>query len=184
MIGSIFFSLWFFLPAGFANMAPIFAQKIPGLKNWNTPLDGGREFNGKRIFGDHKTIRGMLLGIVVAILFVGIQKIMYTTNLSWFEWSDVDYSSVNVWLLGFLLGFGALGGDALKSFFKRQLNVKPGDSWFPFDQIDYILGAILMTVVFFPMPIGFYLLSILLWIGLHLLVSYSGFLLKFKDKPI
>jgi CDP-2,3-bis-(O-geranylgeranyl)-sn-glycerol synthase len=32
------------------------------------PIDGGRTLGGKRIFGDHKTWRGLLAGIVVGAL--------------------------------------------------------------------------------------------------------------------
>lgn len=184
MIGSVLFPLWFFLPAGVANMAPVFAAKIPVLSSLDTPLDGGLKLNGKRIFGDHKTVRGLISGILLAILFVWLQQVLYTAQPSWFGWSELDYRFVNPLIVGFLLGFGALGGDALKSFFKRQLGVKPGDSWFPFDQIDYILGAIIITAGIITLPFVFYLFSILLWICLHLVVSYIGFLLKLKEKPM
>ena len=33
-------------------------------------------------------------------------------------------------------------GDLVKSFWKRRVRVAPGRSWFPFDQIDYAVGAL------------------------------------------
>jgi hypothetical protein len=54
----ILFALWFFLPAGLANAAPVFANKIPGSEWLAVPIDGGKHFRGKRITGNHKTIRG------------------------------------------------------------------------------------------------------------------------------
>jgi CDP-diglyceride synthetase len=42
-------------------------------------------------------------------------------------------------------------GDAVKSFFKRRLGITPGKSWFPFDQLDFVLGAILfVSIIKFP----------------------------------
>jgi CDP-2,3-bis-(O-geranylgeranyl)-sn-glycerol synthase len=50
------------------------------------------------------------------------------------------------WLsLGFLLGLGAMAGDAAKSFFKRRLGIAPGHPWIPFDQIDFQIGALLLA---------------------------------------
>ena len=48
---NILFALWFFLPAGIANVAPIFAAKWRLLESLNKPLDFGQTFRGKRIFG-------------------------------------------------------------------------------------------------------------------------------------
>ena len=39
MIKDILFVLWFFLPAGLANMAPIFAARLPYLRKLSFPLD-------------------------------------------------------------------------------------------------------------------------------------------------
>ena len=50
----ILFALWFFLPAGLANAAPVFANKIPGSEWLAVPIDGGKHFRGKRITGNHK----------------------------------------------------------------------------------------------------------------------------------
>lgn len=184
MIGSILFSLWFFLPAGIANMAPVFVMQLPVLKKWNTPLDGGLTLGKKRLFGPHKTMRGLISGILLSILIVWLQRYVFGWYPQLFGWSEVDYRNINVLLLGFLLGFGALSGDVLKSLIKRQVGIASGDSFFPFDQVDYILGAIIATLFLVRLPFVLYLFTILLWIGLHLLVSYIGFLLKLKPKPI
>jgi CDP-2,3-bis-(O-geranylgeranyl)-sn-glycerol synthase len=108
------------------------------------PIDGGRTFRGKRIFGDHKTVRGLMAGTLFGFLTTALQMFLFN-NFSFFESvsGSVDYSSPTVLLMGAALGFGALAGDAIKSFFKRQFSVPSGQSWFPFDQIDYIIGAIL-----------------------------------------
>ncbi len=132
-----------FLPAGFANMTPPLLKKINFLAE---PIDFGKKFRGKRIFGDHKTWRGLIFGIIVAIAICWAQRLLYP---HFAEYSLLDYQNINVNVLGFVLGFGALGGDIVKSFFKRQIGVAPGKTWIIFDQIDWIVGASFLMWVFF-----------------------------------
>src|ERR1039457_3892121 len=76
MLQEIFFVIWFFLPAGLGNAAPIIAAKFPGLKNWTFPLDGYATFRGKRLLGDHKTVRGLVSGILIGMLTAFLQIVL------------------------------------------------------------------------------------------------------------
>ena len=143
------FLCWVFLPAIIANMAPVFAAKLPVLSGWSYPLDFFYTFRGQRVLGDHKTIRGLIAGI-----------------------------------LGFLLGFGALAGDAIKSFFKRALNIAPGKPWFPFDQLDSVLGALLSAALYLPFTGIDWLIVIVGGVAVHLLVVVIGYTLGIRDHII
>lgn len=180
----ILFAVWFFLPAGAANVMPIFATKIPGLSKFNTPLDLGRKLNGKSIFGPHKTWRGIISGTIAGLLVFALQKYIYQ-NYSWGVAisAGVDYTSFSIFT-GVLIGLGALAGDAIKSFFKRRFQHSSGDSWFPFDQLDYIAGGLLASAIFVRLELSQYILIIIIWFILHLLSSYIGYLLKLKPKKI
>lgn len=184
MLREIFFVFWFFAPAGVANLMAFFSSKIPYIKKFNQPVDARLKFRGKRILGSHKTIRGFVFGIVTAIIGVYIQVFLYSTISFMREIKTIDYSAINPITLGFLLGFGALAGDAMKSFFKRQINFSPGKSWVPFDQIDYILGGIFFTYFYIPLSLFEYSLLFVMWILLHPLLSFWGYLLKLKRQPI
>ncbi|MDQ5884847.1 MAG: CDP-2,3-bis-(O-geranylgeranyl)-sn-glycerol synthase, partial [Patescibacteria group bacterium] len=81
-------------------------------------------------------------------------------------------------------GIGALFGDAIESFFKRQRGIKPGDGWFPFDQTDYIIGGALATMPFIKLSILQYFILIIIWLIIHLIASFIGFKLHLKEKPI
>jgi len=98
--------------------------------------------------------------------------------------SSVDYAHLPTVALGILFGVGALGGDAIESFFKRQRGVPPGRGWFPFDQLDYIIGASLATMPFVALSVLQYGLLIVLWLVVHLVASYVGWLLHLKERPI
>ncbi len=182
---TILFALWFFLPAGVANSAPIFASKIPFLKKYTRPVDSGKTFRGHPVLGKNKTWRGFASGVITAIIVVYIQQLVWQAG-----WVDnlnsqpMEYLAYSPVLLGFLFGFGALFGDAVKSFAKRQFNYESGSAWFPFDQIDYILGACLFMAPIVVLSAETYLLVLIVWFVLHLLFSYLGYLTKFKKQPI
>lgn len=180
----VFFALWFFLPAGISNMMPIFAAKIPLLSKFSYPLDLGKSFGGKRIFGDHKTIRGLVFGVLSGIIIAWIQMVLYK-NIIWIHsFVTFDYMKGNPFIFGFLLSFGALAGDSIKSFFKRRSNVGPGGTWFPFDQIDYIVGGILFSLLWVRLSWNTYFSILVVWFLLHIISTIIGYLLKLKDSPL
>lgn len=165
----------FFLPAGIANAAPVFATRIPWIRRYDIPMDLGKHWNGKRILGDNKTWRGFIFGTVMG----GVTSLL----ISYF----LIPNSADAWytfLVGAALGGGALTGDAIESFFKRQRGIPSGKSWFPFDQIDYIIGGLLFVYPLTLIPLILMAGILLLYFGLHLLVSYLGYLTGFKKHPI
>jgi len=179
----LFFVIWFFLPAGIANVTPIFATRMPFLNHWNYPLDFYKCFNGKRILGDHKTIRGFISGIIIGtvssyLLF----KLSFYLPSTIYHLPSWYYSSNSI-LLGILLSAGALLGDAVKSFFKRRANVKPGSTWIPFDQIDYIVGGLFFVSFIHVLSLVEYILILIVWVAIHIVSTVSGYFLHLKDQP-
>lgn len=158
------------LPAYFANMAPVFFTKLNFL---NSPVDFGAKINGKRLFGKNKTWRGLVTGVVVAIIIAFLQKLLDISSLN-----ILNYQ--NFILIGFLLGFGALFGDLVESFFKRQLDIRPGKFFFPFDYIDHTIGAFLLLSIAFFIPFWSAVLVVVLTMPLQLLVNLIGYKLKLR----
>jgi CDP-2,3-bis-(O-geranylgeranyl)-sn-glycerol synthase len=184
ILKEIFLAFWFFAPAGLANVFAFASGKIKALRPYNYPVDFGLRIRGKRILGSHKTIRGFVIGTIVAILGVYLQVLFYNVIPGMPTITPVNYNEVNPVLLGFLLGFGALLGDAVKSFFKRQAGVQPGRSWVPFDQVDYIVGGIVLSYFYYPLMWYQYLLIAVMWVVIHPLGTFVGYLLKLKRKPL
>jgi CDP-2,3-bis-(O-geranylgeranyl)-sn-glycerol synthase len=185
MLKDILFVFWLMLPAAFANGAPIISARLPKLKEWNARLDFGKRFHGRPLLGSHKTWRGLISGMILATVILGIQQIV-TKNSSFSPYftGGVDYASLPTLILGPLFGLGALGGDAIESFFKRRHGTKAGDRWVPFDQIDYIIGAVLVSLPFFLLTLRQYVLLFAIWFGMHLLSTYIGWLIGLKEKPV
>ncbi len=182
MINEIWFALWFFLPAGIANATPVFANKVPLLNRWTTPLDFGKSWRSKRLFGANKTWRGLVFGTLVGALTGLVIHYVYPASAD--QLGFTENQLLYMVILGGLLGAGALVGDAIESLIKRQLGVAPGEAWFPFDQIDYIIGGILLSSLLVMLEFTQIIAILLVYFGLHLITSYIGYLLHLKDKPI
>lgn len=173
-----------FWPAGYANAMPVFAAKVPALKKYDQALDAGAKFRGKPVLGKNKTWRGVIFAFVSTIPLVYLQKYLYENKAFFAEHSLLNYSELNAIWWSALMTVGALGGDALKSFFKRQKEVSPGHTWFPFDQTDYVLGAMAISTLEILLPIERYLVFIVLGLLGHLLTVYIGFKLGLRERPI
>ncbi len=170
----LYFSIsvaYFILPAGVANMAGTLTKKIKFL---STPVDFGKKINEKRIFGDNKTWRGVFFGVIAGILVALLQGYLYRYNFLK-AISLVDYSKINLVLFGFLMGFGDHLGDIAESFFKRQLNIKPGDPFVPFDQIDGATGALIFTIKFYKFSLNLFIEVLAIWFVLHIITKHIGF---------
>jgi CDP-2,3-bis-(O-geranylgeranyl)-sn-glycerol synthase len=174
LIDIIFQTLLLIAPAGVANMSPVLFKWLPVL---NKPVDFGKTFGGKPLFGKNKTYRGFLVGILMAILVVYLEKILYNFLA---PYSIVDYSQINIFWLGFLLGFGALFGDLIESFMKRQKGVAPGKSWAPFDQIDWVLGALIFVHLYFPIGLSIWITALIIFGLLHPVINLIGYYLGIK----
>lgn len=171
--------IYLMAPAGFANMAPIFTRKI--LKSLAVPIDSNLKLKGRPLLGKNKTVRGLVMGIIFSIVMVYLQVYLYKYPF----FSDMgffDYTQTNILLLGFLMGFGALAGDAIKSFFKRRVGIKPGERFIPWDQIDWVVGLVVFTI---PV-LEIYTLKLLVYLlvtgfVLHIVLRHLGYYLRINS---
>ena len=119
--------LYFMAPAYLSNMAPPFVRRWHG---WNRPINA-------HLLGDHKTVVGFVVGMSAGVLATGLQAALGSPL------AIVDYR--NWLLLGLGFGFGAMAGDSLKSLLKRKAGIAPGSRWIPMDQLDYVVGALVLV---------------------------------------
>ncbi len=185
MAGIWAMSAWFFilqcfyllLPAYFANMAPVMFRNF--FRPLAIPIDNYAYFRGKPLFGSHKTVRGFVAGVVLAVLIAFVQSLLY--SISFFnELSLFDYG--NAVVLGVLMGTGALSGDLLKSFIKRRVGIEPGHRFIPFDQIDFVIGALLFSTLLINITWLIALTSITLSFVLHVSTNHIAFWLKIRKE--
>jgi len=170
--------LYFFLPAYFANMTPPLVRNARIFDFLAKPVDSGKSVWGKRIFGDHKTWRGLVCAIAVGAGVALLQWWLY--RFSWaMELSLLDYKSVNLWAFSLLLSGGAVAGDLAAAFVKRRIGLAPGASFMPWDQTNYVIGSFVFLEPYIApyMPDSFVIWGtvFLMTFFLHLLFNRFGY---------
>ncbi|HZD13330.1 MAG TPA: CDP-2,3-bis-(O-geranylgeranyl)-sn-glycerol synthase [Candidatus Binatus sp.] len=151
-------ALLFIGPSYVSNAAPLLFGK-------GTPIDRGRNFVDSRpLFGAHKTLRGLIAGIIAGTVF-GIIEYPFGAQMP---------------LAGFLIGVGAVVGDLAGAFVKRRFNVKPGDPFPILDQLDFVFGALLLGSLVFPLSWMSVVLVLLVTPPIHLGTNYGAYVLRLK----
>jgi CDP-2,3-bis-(O-geranylgeranyl)-sn-glycerol synthase len=150
-------------PAYVANMS---APLIKYWNGWNRPIS-------QRWLGTHKTVMGFALGVLGALGTAFVQNVLgYQTGI-------VDHHE---WFsLGAAFGLGAMAGDSAKSFFKRRLGIPSGSPWIPFDQLDFVLGALMLVAPRSALSLGDIAIVVSLTFGGHIAVNHVAYWLGIRD---
>lgn len=164
------------LPAYFANMAPVMVRKI---NLFAFPVDFNNTIGSKPILGRNKTFRGIVFGTIFAVIIAYLQYLLY--DIEFFR--NISFFGYQNWLLfGFLMGLGALTGDLIKSFFKRRLGISPGDKFIPFDQADFVVGAMIFIMPVFNVTFKIFFASLLVSFVSHIAINHIAFYLKIRNE--
>ena len=167
-IATLIFSLLFIVPGYFSNAGMV-------IMGGGTPIDKGRLWrDGKRIFGDHKTISGLIKGplyfgipislgifglfillwpLIQAIPLSGIKMGIYSlySDIKYYKFyfigGDLPIGFLVLILRVVLCSYGAALGDLMGSFLKRRFNFKSGEPFWIIDQLDFAIGAIILTSI-------------------------------------
>jgi len=169
-------ALWIMLPAYLPN-------PVAALFGGGTPVDLGRNFSdGRRIFGDGKTYRGLIAGILAGIA-IGLVQIWAAGTYGLADLPRQTMLSVT------LLSVGALLGDLVKSFFKRRFGKERGSKWPVADQYDLVAGAFLLLLVFdtawlfSEVTLTAFICILIVTPILHRAVNIIGYVFKVKEVP-
>ena len=135
-------ALWLVIPAYIANASAL-------LVGGGTPIDFGKKWkDGRRILGSGKTWRGLITGAFLGItggFAITIAAIYISkSEFAFLGLSDFGRFPLMIPIISSIC-FGALIGDILESFFKRRIGKERGENWFPFDQLDFILGVLFFS---------------------------------------
>ena len=173
------------LPAMVANMMPVIGRYMRFLDVFDKPIDGSRTLRGKPLFGRNKTYRGFIVGISGALV-VGVgQYALAQSSEAVRSIEMVDNLTISTYMvLALLLSIGALVGDATESMIKRQLEIKPGGTWFPYDQLDYVFGALIVAAPLAQLEGIEVMMAIFVGFFLHPVTTLIGYRLGIREKPI
>jgi len=135
-------AFWIVIPIYVANASAV-------IVGGGVPIDFGKNWkDGRRILGDGKTWRGLFagtfLGMTAGFGLVVAAKYINTSEYAYFGLTDFEGFPMMILIL-FSLCFGALFGDIVESFFKRRVGKDRGQDWIPFDQLDFLVGALVCS---------------------------------------
>jgi CDP-archaeol synthase len=132
----------------------------PLSRRFARPLDGGRTFRGRPLFGTNKNIRGFMVmvpaaGVAFALVAAAFMALGPQSAGLW------PGSASRYMLLGIWAGFGFMLGELPNSFLKRQLDIAPGrraagafagPAFLVLDHLDSIVGMLVALALAIPLP--------------------------------
>src|SRR6266699_5765113 len=110
-----------FIVAAFilSGVAHVLWLRSAASMRFSFPIDCGLSFRGKRIFGDHKMLRGFVVmipatGAAFWLLFVIFQTAFPNLASRLWTFAPREYAVLGLWA-----GFGFMAGELPNSFMKR-----------------------------------------------------------------
>ena len=182
------FLLTAFTLSGLAHIAWLAA---PVSRRLALPLDGGRALGGRRLLGDHKTVRGL----VVIVPATGVSFAVLASLVA----IGPGIAAAGLWpltpstygLLGSWAGLGFMAGELPNSFVKRRLGIPLGEAapgpWlraisFVVDRVDSSVGMLLALVLVVPVSLRIWVFVLLAGPLVHAAFSVALFLLRVKAR--
>jgi CDP-2,3-bis-(O-geranylgeranyl)-sn-glycerol synthase len=157
----VYYFAYLIIPSYISNAMPV-------LFGGGQSLDFGKYFlDGERIFGGNKTVKGFIsglsFGIIASILieFILLKELM---------------------LLGILGSLGSMLGDLFGSFIKRRLNMSPGSPLPLLDQLDFVIGALILTYPIYRFNFSIIILMLAITPPIHITSNAVAYLLKLKKQ--
>ena len=146
-----------------ANGTPLIAKNILR-HHFSYPLDGGLRFvDGRLLFGPSKTIRGIVLSILVTSAgapLIGLP-----------------------WILGALVAAVAMAGDLFSSFLKRRIRLQSADRATGLDQVPESLFPLLACRNWLSLTAVDIAVTVALFFIGEILVSRLLHKLHLRDRP-
>lgn len=161
-------------------------------KRHKSPIDRGYCLSdGKRLFGDNKTWVGFLSMIVLCTVLQLLCGAL-SSAAGWDAHNDLYrvYGNTPLYnlLIGFLFGLAYAVFELPNSFIKRRLNIEPGKTkkslvgalFFGIDQIDSMIGVVLIIYLFSDIPpFGYFEYLLMGGVG-HALINAILYLVKIR----
>jgi len=146
-----------------ANGTPVIAKKLLG-DRYSYPLDGNLTFaDGRPLFGHSKTIRGVVLAVLVTTAgapLIGLG-----------------------WKTGFLVGSFAMAGDLVSSFSKRRLNLPSSSRASGLDQVPESLFPLLACRYLLSLALAEIAVCVVMFFVGEVVLSRLLYALHLRDRP-
>jgi CDP-2,3-bis-(O-geranylgeranyl)-sn-glycerol synthase len=154
------------------------------------PLDGGLTVRGRRLFGENKTIRGLVVmvpaGAAALAATASIFVAALPSSLGIWPLTTARYAALGAWCaLGFMIG------ELPNSFVKRQLDIAPGAAaagrglaWqLAVDRLDSGVGLLVAANLIVSVPLTTWATVLVVGPLFHWSFSVLMFRLGLKPRP-
>ncbi|WP_416838479.1 CDP-2,3-bis-(O-geranylgeranyl)-sn-glycerol synthase [Haloferax sp. DFSO52] len=171
-------AFWAMLPAYVPNNAAVLA-------GGGRPIDGGRTWDGRRVLGDGKTWRGTAAGTLAGTLLALVLNVLEPTLSGLVGFSLPTFPVA----AGVGLALGAMLGDIGASFLKRRSGRQRGAAFPGLDQLDFVVGALVLGYVAAPawftatFTLPVLVIVLVMTPVLHVVTNVGAYLLGLKNEP-
>lgn len=180
--------LVFAIPVTFAAILHMVVVRFNLFAWLNHPLDLGKTVRGKRIFGNSKTFRGVVMMVLLSM--AGVALLWWL--MVWFpglrKYNILDFGPYSTLFYGLLYGLGYTLAELPNSFAKRQRGIPEGKrgSWLNIliDQADSPIGCLLFLWPFSGMDGTFLLAGAAFYLLLHLFFNVTLYLVGLRKQPL
>jgi len=146
-----------------ANGTPVVAKKMVG-RHYSYPLDGNLTFaDGRPVLGRSKTIRGVVLAVLV---------------------TTAGASLIGLgWKTGLLVGSFAMAGDLFSSFCKRRLGLPSSSRASGLDQIPEALLPLLACRNLLALTAADIVVCVVMFVIGEVVLSRLLYAFRLRDRP-
>jgi hypothetical protein len=146
-----------------ANGTPVIVKRVLG-GFLAYPLDGGTRFvDGRPVFGPSKTVRGLVLSILITSGFAPLIGLP--------------------WKIGGVVATMAMAGDLFSSFLKRRMKLAPSTMAIGLDQVPESLFPLLACQSLLAITIIDIAVVTITFFAGELVLSWLLFRLNIRDRP-
>ena len=179
------------LPLVLSGIVNMLFVRTKVYKRYKYPIDCNKNWiDGKRIFGENKTI----IGFISMIIFYGIFQVLWgliCNDIGLNSRNDLYLIYENTvsfnFMVGLLFGFAYMIFELPNSFIKRRLDIAPGKTntgikgiFFIIDQIDSLIGVFIVLMVFNNMSFKRYMAYLIVGGFTHIFVNGILFCMKIR----
>lgn len=157
------------------------------------PVDGGRLFRGRRLFGDNKRVCGFMVlppAAGMTFMILGGTRNLLPEAVIQGLWPLPAWQYAG---LGLLCGLAFMLAELPNSFVKRQLGIAPGQSparsllrllTLIVDRYDSVLGVLFVASILVPVPAATWFWVLVLGPVIHAVFSVAMHALGIKVRPL
>jgi hypothetical protein len=187
---SLLTALWIVAPVALAGLTHVAVIKLNvGRFLALRPLDGGATFHGRRLFGDNKTLRGLVVMVGATLFWVFVQ-VRLAGWLGRGGGLSPLFEQTHPLVWGALAGAGYVAGELPNSFFKRRHGIaagaaatgRPRAACWVVDQVDSLAGVLAFLYPVWRPPVAVVVALFAVTLLVHPAVALLMFCLGLKTR--